>query len=474
MPANTVAQEAPASRPPATLTADDFAVAVRAVYDTMLSRSPDPFRAFPRDVFEAELERFQKRKSPIGEAEAFVEVGKFLGRMRDGHSWVSLDADTELFSRAVPLRFWKFSDGLYVRAAAPELEELVGARVLGVDGVPVEEAWDRMHDAVGGGGRIATARAQVYFEIPEFLAAVGLAKDRDAARFDFRLVDGRRVERTVRAVPYETYDAVWQASHKWETPAGWIEPPGADSAAWFGRRDEAFWFEVLPGSETLYLAGNQSTYDRDNPWNPEKDDFRPFLNEAFSVAAERGVRRIVIDLRNNNGGFTSLWQPLVHHLIRSDEARQGLLFVVIGRLTESAAVAWAAKIETNTAAVFVGEPTASPPNFYNDFAGGRRPKYDVPGTALNFRVANSVEQWSAPWDDRRAIYPDVPTPLSYADFAAGRDPALRAILEVTPDEAAGFRVDEKGVSLDETYGEDAFWANPGRRSQVGAQQEDPK
>lgn len=462
----------PGSVPARTITAREFADGVRLVYDSMLSRSPDPFEVFPAEHFEGEVRRLSGLERPVGEAEAFVEIGKFIGLMRDGHSWVSLDAESELFSRALPLRFWKFSDGLHIRATSPALVELLGAEVMAIGGVPIDEAWDRVHEAVGGGGRIATARAHVYLEIPEFLAVLGLAEGAEAVRLRLRLADGREIERTVEAEQYETYDAVWQASHGWQTPDGWIEPARADSAPWFGRRGESFWYAFRPGSGTLHVAINVATYDSDNPWNPEKDDFRPFLDEVFEAASRERPKRLVIDLRNNNGGFTTLWQPLVHHLIRSEAVEPGKLFVITGRLTESAAVSFAARIESNTPAVFVGEPTASPPNFYNDFDGSRRAKYDVPGTALNFRVANSEEQWSLPWDDRRAIYPDVPVTHSFEDFAAGRDPVLRAIQALTTDEATSYRVDEMGVPLDDTYGENAFWANSGRRSQLEAAKTD--
>ena len=53
----------------------------------------------------------------------FVEVARLIGLLNDAHSWAAVDDDSRLFSRAVLLRFWKFEDGLYIRAAAPEFSD---------------------------------------------------------------------------------------------------------------------------------------------------------------------------------------------------------------------------------------------------------------------------------------------------------------------------------------------------------------
>ena len=459
------AQAETATKVPAKmLTPDQFHAGVRLLWDKIQARHPEPFRVFSRQAFQADVDRLLHRTSDISEPEAFIEMSRLIGMMRDGHSWISIDDDSAVFSKAVPLRFWKFADGIRVRAAPPEYAGLLGARVTAINGVPIKTAWARLREAVGGGGRIATSRAQIYVEIPEFLRPLKLADNGNAIRFTLRLTNGETLTRTIPARQYKNYSEVWNTSDKWTVPDGWAAPPHAKDALWYARRDDAFWSRMLHDGKTLYIAFNRCTSDPDHPWNPKQDKYRPFLDEMFKIAARDNVERVVIDLRNNNGGNSALWQPLVHHIIRTEKLYEpGRLFVVTSRLTESAAVAWAAKIEMNAPALFVGEPTANPPNFDNDPAGWRRETYHIPGSAVNFRVADMKEQWSAPTDDRWAIFPDIPVELRWKDFANGHDPDLEAIANVTPKDATAGYVDSGGESLVKYP-----WADYQRRSQVKA------
>ena len=464
---NAVAQSSPApgSIPERTLSADQFREGVRLVHTKMIERAPRPYRAFSRAEIEAEVARLAARTAPASEAEVFIALSRLIGMMRDGHSWISLDDSTQLFSRSVPLRFWHFSDGIHVRAAAPQYAALVGARVAAINGEPIVSAWEKILDGVGGGGQIAAGRAVVYAGMPEFLRALGIGQNDDAIQFTLELANGREEILAVPARRYSTYSEAFYAANGWTTPEGWIEPDGADRAPWFARREEAFWYEFRPETRTVYAQFNVATTDPEHPWDPVNDSFRPMLREMFERVKGNDVDRLVIDLRNNHGGNSALWQPLVHGIIRTEKLYEpGRLFVIIGRLTESAAVAWATRIEANSRAVFVGEPTATPPNFANDPAGPRRERYNVPGSAINFRVANSMEQWSVDTDERAAIHPDVPVALSWDDFAAGRDPVMEAILRIGPERADAFFVESDGDPIRPT----ALWANYRRRSQATA------
>jgi hypothetical protein len=448
--------------PPKTLSAEQLREGASLAWDKILARHPKPFRLHSRAEFQSVIDALLHRTSDVSEAEAFIAMSRIVGMLPDGHSWVSVDDNSLLFSKAIPLRFWQFSDGVYVRAAAPEFGDLVGAKIVAINRVPIAKAWNRIRDAVGGGEQVSATRAQIYLEIPAFLAALKLARTEDEAVFTFRLKSGASIKRTIAARQYENYSDVWNSSAQWTTPKGWIEPEGAKQALWFGRRELAFWSSYFPESKTLYAAFNKATVDPDNPWNPVEDKYRPFLAELFKRAQQNDVDRLIIDLRNNNGGDSALWQPLVHHIIRAERLYEpGRLFVVTSRLTESAAVAWAAKIDMHSPALFVGEPTANPPNFDNDPAGWHRESYHIPGSAVNFRIANMIEYWSDTSDDRNALYPDIPVAMSWSDFANGHDPVLRAISDITPESARAYFTDAEGESL-----VDYPWQNFRRKSQL--------
>jgi hypothetical protein len=68
----------------------------------------------------------------------------------------------------------------------------------------------------------------------------------------------------------------------------------------------------------------------------------------------------VIDLTSNQGGDGRLNSPLVQTVMRSNKVNQtGKLFVIIGRVTFSAAMDLSIQLERDTKAIFVGEPAGA-------------------------------------------------------------------------------------------------------------------
>ncbi|HEY1619494.1 MAG TPA: hypothetical protein VGG25_17870, partial [Streptosporangiaceae bacterium] len=104
-------------------------------------------------------------------------------------------------------------------------------------------------------------------------------------------------------------------------------------------------------------------------------------------------------------------------------ARRGGLYVIIGRGTFSAAQNTATMLEERTAAIFVGEPTGSRPNFV-----GETIPFELPHTKVIVNVADLYWQTSWPTDHRTWIAPQLYVPVTFEAFRANRDPALDAIV----------------------------------------------
>ncbi|MFB3080000.1 MAG: hypothetical protein ACE1Y4_18550, partial [Lysobacterales bacterium] len=116
------------------------------------------------------------------------------------------------------------------------------------------------------------------------------------------------------------------------------------------------------------------------------------------------------------------------------------------RLTQSAGVTFVVKMAPVTHAIFVGEPVGAHPNYFNG-PWGNHPALALPGTDIVFRVSTILEQHSDPIDNRHYIAPDVPTTMTYADYATGRDPALEAALRLTEEEGKSFFMDAGGREI---------------------------
>src|SRR3989442_12975880 len=90
--------------------------------------------------------------------------------------------------------------------------------------------------------------------------------------------------------------------------------------------------------------------------------------------------------------------------LRSSTAK-GHLFVITGRLTFSAAMNLASRLEHETHATFVGEPTGSRPNHYGEAA-----TLPLPASAITGRVSTPHWQTSKPNQKRHWITAQMPEP----------------------------------------------------------------
>ena len=333
-----------------------------------------------------------------------VELGRLVALIGDGHTALRL-TDVAGFGR-FPVRLHRFSDGVFVRAIAPEHTALGGSRLIAIGDVPIGEAWDLTRPLISRDNEMGVwNQVPDLLAIPEVLHALGVIPTTTRATFTVERLDGER----------RPVDLATTASNDPELLDARLRLRMADPL-WLRRPGEN-WFEHLAEIDTLYMAYNTV---RDGAPEP----LSAFFGRALDLIDAEGVDRLVLDIRRNGGGDMTLNWPLVDGLIRSDAVnRWGHLFVIIGRGTFSAAMNLAVELEQRTRVLFVGEPTGARPNQFGENA-------DIVLRHSGLRATASALFWqnSFPADDRPWIAPDLPARLSSADYLHQRDPAFEAVL----------------------------------------------
>ncbi|MEO8573934.1 MAG: hypothetical protein ABI481_08185 [Pyrinomonadaceae bacterium] len=345
---------------------------------------------------------------------------KIVAMVGDGHSNIYPTRDAKIAFRSLPIQLYIFTDGMIIRSATKDNDALVGATVMKIGGVPIDEAYERIRPLVGRDSEMGLKFFAPYLlTMPEVLNAVGLSSSIDSAEFTI-LKSGKEETVTLKPNgPVEILPADTDVS--WMPREGWVDMRDASTTPrWLRDPKNLFWYEYLPESKTVYAQINQVG-------NKKDESLADFAKRLTTFVDTNPVEKLVIDLRLNRGGNGTLLTPLEVALIKSKIDHPGKLFVLMGRSTWSASQFFLNWMEKYSNAIFVGEPSASRGNVYGDSR-----KITLANSGITARV--SVYYWQdwEPWDTRLWFGPNVTAELSSTDYKTNNDPVLTAALRYAP------------------------------------------
>lgn len=378
--------------------------------------------------FESTIRELDMNIPYLTNEQMVMELMRIAALAKDGHTFLFPFQDAAGF-HLYPLRLYLFSDGLFVVDAQEPYQEAIGAKVLRIGGMDIEDAQQKLQPYISYDNEMSARLIMpIRLIIPEALEALGIIEDPEMPMY--LLEDGSGVQFNLNPAPIPI-----DAYRKWNFPeekaanqipdvfdeltflSGLQQQPEPLSLS--ARYAENFWYAYLEASQTLYIQINFVLQQ-----SPSGQSITGMSRDISDILEKNEVRRVVVDLRHNPGGNNNAYPPMLRMLSETESINQrDKLFVLIGRQTFSAAANLVTEMEQLTEAILVGEPTGGSPNLYADPATVR-----LPNSGLEVLVSTRYWQKSTPDDNRLTIEPDIAIDLSSADFFAGRDPVLEAVV----------------------------------------------
>jgi hypothetical protein len=397
---------------PASFTAGDD---VRLELERIRAVHPDPFHATPEPVFQAAANELAARADGLSRDQLLVELMRFTNLLgeRDGHSGIfPLDSAHTRVLHLFPLYLYEFSDGLFV-VAAPGRPELVGSKLLAIDGIDEatlkQQVWPlvpRDNDST------REDRFMSFMLTAEVLHGLGLRAGTGPAAFRLQRPGAAARVVTLAPVTAGTYLRLMHPLF----PSFVYALPKRPKPLYLRRRGEDHYVTTIDRGRVVFVGYNQTL-------GSTATDAQRLLR----LAKRRKVRRIVVDVRLNPGGDNHTYAALLQALRSRWVNRRGRLVVLISRSTFSAAENLVADLERRTKAVFVGEDSGGSPNLYGDVTA-----VELPSAGVTVNIATQYWQKSTAGDPRVTLEPDVRVPLSSRAFFRGGDPVLAAALAYKP------------------------------------------
>lgn len=397
--------------------ADAWREDLRVLAEGMPERHPAPYTKISRAQWDSAVAALDARIPELRRTQFLVELERLVALIGDAHTSINPRFDPAVGMRSYPLELYLFDDGLFVRRAAPEQADLVGARVLRIGRVSAEEAIAAVAPTIPHENEWwIRAWAPDRLMMPEMLDGLGLAADME--RLPLVIEQSGRVD-TVVVTPAGRVAQAGHGSPQPDPRVSWVDMrAGPESPLWLRNPDRTFWWEYLPDTETLYVSYRAVASPPDGPSN------QALWDEVFGFADQHAVRRFVIDIRTNGGGNGFFNRHVIQQILKRPVLnRPEVLFTIIGRGTFSAAQQLTNQLEFWTEATFVGEPTGQQPSQFGD----HRPLV-LPNTGITVNISTIYHQGPSAFDRRSFIPPRVYTPLTSAEYRDGIDPAMEAIL----------------------------------------------
>jgi hypothetical protein len=418
--------------------ADEWRQDVELIVRDVESVHPNPFTKIPHDKFLDAANRLESDLSQLNEEQRMVRAMQLVALIGDGHTW--LEPNRADFASWYPIRLYEFTDGYFITAAYKTDTDLVGAQVLEIAGQSAANVIDNVRTLEGSDNLLDREEHLFAFHDVRLMQGLGYAGTDGGLKVTFKLRNGRTTTRTL--MPHRTDDARFPKNDStldWRFQSEVYGPPFGSLNDWITAfmqlptsayrtidtsRPAHFTFRrpyvsrAMPERGAYYIGVNSI-----GNW-PDNKTFDAFFRDALTEIDQQRPKNLIIDIRYNSGGDGSKVPAMIHEFIkREDHPPWSHLYVLSGRKTFSAAVMFLAAFVNNVACTVVGEPAGAPLDSYGDPT-----TIDLPRAGVRLHVSTLWHQL----EDQGARYPimpvDVPAPFSFADYAAGRDPAVDAIL----------------------------------------------
>lgn len=360
-------------------------------------RHKNAFHTVSKEQFERAVAELDTAIPSLQEYEILIGLRRIVAMIGDAHTALGLQTTFHRY----PLTLYWFGNDLRVLRTTASYKRALGTRVTRIGGLDLSEAVARVNTLTPHENDQFVRYSNVnLMPLAEVLTALKIVPNLQQAQWTFEDDQGTRFSLELDAVPQNARPD-WLSTLK-------------EAPLYRQRLNELMWFTLLPDSQTVYL--NLKAY-------PDAGTFRRVSEELWKQVESSNSRRLVMDLRQSNGGDFIKFQT---YLLKKINARPvfrkpGSLYVIIGRGTISAAMMNGIELRKELNATLVGEPTGSKPNSYSE-----NDEFELPNSGV--QISYSTRYYKLQEQDTPSLMPDKFIEPSWEIYTAGRDSAMEWIL----------------------------------------------
>ncbi|NJO12301.1 MAG: hypothetical protein HC872_01185 [Gammaproteobacteria bacterium] len=372
-----------------------------------------------------------------------VALMQIMAFADNGHTRLGYDPATA--PRTLPVRVALFSDGAYVMRAKGAAVDLLGGRIVAIDGMPMETVLARLETLRGGPRQWRRAYACDYLLLQDLLHGLDISAHADQSAWSVVTPEGINITRTLEAyaAPADQPDPFvkrWLSS----------EPLAGLDKAW-----QAYQPESLPMSlqdydtpfRTSLLADGCTRYVQYKSNDDENgQSIRDFSAKLADKMRAQPPCALIMDLRHNDGGNYVKTAHFMRHVVEYT-APDAPVYLLTGHFTYSAGLVSTAFIKHTGGdrVTVLGAETGDRIQFFAEGGRGCLPNYPL---CVGYATGKH-DYGKACWNLRQCFWvnylfptrvaslaPDETIELSFEDWRRGRDPVYERAWQLARQRAA--------------------------------------
>ncbi|MBX7109870.1 MAG: hypothetical protein K1X61_14565 [Chitinophagales bacterium] len=373
----------------------DYTADIDYFHDQLIARHKNLFVNISRKVFDSLTNDLKSHASELSRETFIVRLCSINALIADEHTRIDPG-----FEKVFPLRFDYFDEGLAIILSDSANSRYLSCRLLAIDNHTVDEVITKLSGILKkDNASFIKFWIAYYCNKPELLKGLGIIEQEKEAHFRLLTLQGDSISVIIGAVPVDQ--------------AGMLQKAEPLNNLMAFSRDDFYWYQFDTTYDALYFNYTQCAEDDHLP-------FETFNRQLFKEIELRRPSKLIVDLRYNGGGYSSVLNPFLRSIRSSYLNAEGKLYVLIGRKTFSSALMNAVELVKENHAIAVGEPTGANINHFGEVRS-----FELPISRIT--VYYSTKFWNNWPGHDGPLLPDILIHHSYNNFLKGEDEALEYI-----------------------------------------------
>ena len=375
------------------------------------ARHKNLFFKLKKEEFKSELEKIKADLPKLSNLDITLRLAELFTKIGDSHTAVD---NTRFFKKYYPVYFKKFADGYRVRAVDKKYKEILGAKLISINGYSPSDLKNKFSSLITADNQYALEyKLTSFLNLKEVLSYLEIIDQKN--EFIFNEGDSQlKISFAAKNIEniYKNADDLIYLDYQ-------------NNIA-LSNSNKLFWSKYLETEKILYFQYN-SCWSRElakkhkRP-KPELPSFSEQKNKIFHSIENKEIKKFVIDLRHNSGGDSRQGTQFAAELNKYKD--QFDTYVIIGPNTFSSAIINALDFKNQLEAYLIGTATMGKPNHFGEVKA-----FNLPNTDL--KVSYSTKYFKLLENsDPDALYPEITVETKFEDFLNGRDTVLKLITTI--------------------------------------------